>query len=752
MFEDKVLKHKRAEGYYRRHAALGNVDGAWKNFVESNKVQDPRPMDQAKYIPRHEMDNMNTKDLEQAPDSYLKPGQTLEKDFDVNFRKANSEGGRTGYADKNAGTLVKKLVPLDITKLGKGNLKNAETANKILYDLYGKDVVDNHAKKWAEKSNLEKNRIRPIKIQNLDEMESSNDRANFRRKFREDIAKGYGEFNPDRKSSAAQKRYADHVKRAKTGTFETIVFDAFGRDKLKGTKTPNPSYDLPKLDAIHKNIDKYNILKEYLETNFDIITELDHPLDKNTIRTIMNASASDLANVNILEQNLNTGFKKQLNNKYFQAVQSGDLNKKSSVEAIAKKFNLKIGSVPDNQFKKGQLGPFEFNKIDKGVASFETLNIEDEMLKSLKDAANLDTEWGQYVKDNPGVFKDAGFDLKTLKKPKNVKNIADNIIDIEAKIKELGGKEKLNQLLFKGGGTTAEKGLIQKIVSGGGKFALSMLNPAELIKLKNLIGPGALGIMAAFEAGVVTDDVLRMGKPLDESLASNWLFKSFMPHSEEFAKQKNLLQSGKLTGSEREYALEMMKMEQILKEDKRIKMMESTQLTDQGGMGMIDGSPMIPQEEIDNDRQKLMERFGRVKDYVLEEGSARQLENEAAMTEKEATEMAKKKFSPLFGNSGTPLVNKAPRPKNMTRGPMTEKGKMPLDFSIPGITNYKTTYTPSNKEISDYYQTLEKPRALDPGEGTLIRMGMGGEGLYGTQDKFAVGGLAGLMKKYNDKR
>jgi hypothetical protein len=29
-------------------------------------------------------------------------------------------------------------------------------------------------------------------------------------------------------------------------------------------------------------------------------------------------------------------------------------------------------------------------------------------------------------------------------------------------------------------------------------------------------------------------------------------------------------------------------------------------------------------------------------------------------------------------------------------------------------------------------------------------MGMGGEGLYGTQDKFAEGGLAGLMKKYYD--
>ena len=216
-------------------------------------------------------------------------------------------------------------------------------------------------------------------------MEISNDRANFKVKFKDDIKK-YGEWNPDRKSSAATKRYAGNVKRAKTGTFETIVFDAFGRADIKGTNKPNPNYNLQKLKAIHKNIDEYKILKEYLKTNFGIVTQLDHPLDKNTLRTIMNASAADLTNVNILEQNLNDGFKKQLNNKYFQAVQSGNLNQKRAVESIAKKFKLNIGSLPDNQFKTGQVGPFEFNKIDKGAASFEKLNIKKEMLKSLKNA------------------------------------------------------------------------------------------------------------------------------------------------------------------------------------------------------------------------------------------------------------------------------------------------------------------------------------------------------------------------------
>jgi len=499
----------KAQGWFKNYATSSEDSrGVFQELVKED--EEAFKMAKAK-VQRFEMDNFNTPDLDQGADSILRPGETLE-DFDVTFRRPNAQGGRQGF-DKGLSAKQKKALTITYPKSNKDleikktstNIKTQQAANNYLYDLYGKDVVDNAAKEWAKKSNLEKNRTRKIENTDLplDQMKHEDDRRNFRKKFKEDIIE-YGEWNPDRKSSAATKRYADHVKRAKTGTFETIIFDAFGRKNLKGTKTPNPGYDLTKLDAIHKNIDEYKILKEYLKTNFGIVTELDHPLDKNTIRSLMNSNASDLTNVNILEKNLNDGFKKQLNNKYFQAVQSGNLDQKRAVEKIAKQFNFNIGSVPDKQFVKNQVGPFEFNKIDKGVGSFETLNIKDEMLKSLDNAAELNTTWGKYVKENPGIFKDAGFDLKTLKKPKNVENIANNIEDIRAYIK------KIDPVLAKKVDITLNSGIPVD----------QMLKEIRKIPGVNKLGKGFMKVGGPFEVaflGFDTVNELSKGKDFDES-------------------------------------------------------------------------------------------------------------------------------------------------------------------------------------------------------------------------------------------
>jgi hypothetical protein len=356
---------------------------------------------------------------QQSPEPMIK-NKVLRDALDKDLGPRNmAQGGRIGYADKNAGKLVKKL--------DKANTKRKMDSVNELYEKYGKEYVDKAAREWAEMSNLEVNRKNKLKVQNFDLIESGDDRSTFKRKFKKDI-EDFKEWNPDRRSkkNIKNKLYPSSSTSNKM-SFRSRIFDALGRKD-------SPNYDLSKLKAMQKNFAEYDLLKTYLYDNFGIVTALDHPLDKATIETIMNASSKDLINVNILEQNLNTSFKKTLNNKYRQAMLDGNLNQKRAVETIAKKFNLNIGSVPDNQFKTGQVGPFELNKIDKGVGSFETLNIKDEMLKSLKNASTLDTEWGDYIKNNPDVFKEAGIDLKKLKKPKNVENITKNLPKIEKQI------------------------------------------------------------------------------------------------------------------------------------------------------------------------------------------------------------------------------------------------------------------------------------------------------------------------------
>ena len=310
------------------------------------------------------------------------------------------------------------------------------------------------------------------------------------------------------------------------------------------------------------------------------------------------------------------------------------------------------------------------------------------------------------------------------------------------------GANELNRLLKQGKGNTP---LVKKILQGGGnllKEGIRQLNPKEVIRLRNLIGPAALGFMAAYEGGVITDDVLRKGTPLNESVAKNWLTKSFVPFSEEFARQKNLLQSVTLTDNQKIYALDMMKAEKAFKEMDRIEEMKSDQLLEQGGYGMIDESQIITDEAIADAEANV----NRILEDLDSSGSlgntGMQMENIRAMDEMEASRMAKKEYSKLFGKWGTPLVNKIAKPPRRRMGPMTAKREMKVDYSLP---TYDRMPTPTDQDILNYYKqsgiispTEFKKGVLRPGEGTLIRMMQGGEGLYGSQ--FAGGGIAGSRR------
>ena len=119
-------------------------------------VQEPRNMKLAKYIPRHEWDNMNTKDLEQTPNSVLRPGETLE-DFDVTFRRPNAEGGvqqlvsntvdgsRPGYAGEDEVTKLAK----EYQKVTGSETTLANIKSKIRNDTITKELIDKYKRRGA---------------------------------------------------------------------------------------------------------------------------------------------------------------------------------------------------------------------------------------------------------------------------------------------------------------------------------------------------------------------------------------------------------------------------------------------------------------------------------------------------------------------------------------------------------------------------------------------------------------------------
>ena len=77
------------EWIYGEATPMEEAKATWEamdaEFNENRKIQ-------LAEVPISERDNFNTPDLEQSPDSFLRPGETLE-DFDVTFRRPNAQGG-----------------------------------------------------------------------------------------------------------------------------------------------------------------------------------------------------------------------------------------------------------------------------------------------------------------------------------------------------------------------------------------------------------------------------------------------------------------------------------------------------------------------------------------------------------------------------------------------------------------------------------------------------------------------------------
>ncbi len=535
-----------------------------------------------------------------------------------------------------------------------------------------------------------------------------------------------------------------------SGLPQTVTSKITGKDYIPWDKFYK---DITFYDTVTKKNIKFNTVKKWMTDNVqDGARKYDNAIKNYKASNVINTFEIDGVALSKLAKDKQKGvFAKRITTAAAVNHRSG-LNNFWDTEVITSSGNKMLNE-----------------KVQANISAYKNAsnpNIEKKLLNIMKQNAKKIKGGGTIVLDDKTVLgkkPTIKSVVSALEKELNVKiplnRLTKLIEDLCPKGKASGGRigyqdagvvgktlqcglNQFNKNIKTG---NANSVLMRRILANGGNILTSagkQLNPAELLKLRNLIGPQALGFLAAYEAGVITDDVLRKGIPLNESVAKNWLTKSFVPFSEEFARQKNLLKSGTLNENQRIYALDMMKAEKAFKEMDRIEGMERDQLVE----GTMDDDFIFnSQEKIDAAKTNVNRIIEDLDSRDSFRNTGKQMENIRAMDEMEASRMAKKRYSPFFGKLGTPLVNKLATPPGRRIGPMTAKKEMKIDFSLP---TYDRMKTPTDQDILNTYRqygiispTEFKTGVLQPGEGTLIRMMQGGQGLYGTQ--FATGGIVG---------
>jgi len=98
------------------------------------------------------------------------------------------------------------------------------------------------------------------------------------------------------------------------------------------------------------------------------------------------------------------------------------------------------------------------------------------------------------------------------------------------------GAKFLEARIKDGKGSPAQRTLMADIIAAGSKLKKiggALLNPIELLNLKNWVGPQALALMGAFEVGDVTYDTINNNKPIKEALGDNWILRYASPYNRE---------------------------------------------------------------------------------------------------------------------------------------------------------------------------------------------------------------------------
>jgi hypothetical protein len=312
--------------------------------------------------------------------------------------------------------------------------------------------------------------------------------------------------DPSASDNALNKLWKSKLIKYDKNKIDELFYQSFGNSK-------SPTYNPKKFLAIKENLNEYRQLRDAINAKYPNINfELDHPLSKSSLNKLFNATTDQLTRVNVLEADLNNGFKDSLSLQYEKAIQGNNLNKKKAVEKIAKDLKLNIGKVSDDA-----------TNFKYGVKEFQKLNIKDEIGKSLENLNSLNKNFQTYAKNNPDLFKTANINPnQTFTKIDNVKGLIPFMKELGIKCRLSNGVNCMNPQAYE----KSLNELSEKAAQGDqaarnklGKFTSKVATAGRFIK--GALGPLAVASEVAIEGGIALNQTLNEGVPIKTAFADS---------------------------------------------------------------------------------------------------------------------------------------------------------------------------------------------------------------------------------------
>ena len=535
-------------------------------------------------VPRSEMDNFNTPDLDQGADSILRPGETLEDDFDVTFRRPNAQGGmqqlvqpnadgsRPGYSGDFTAKQKQKITeafpdielnfnkyPMGVKKYlepGNTNLTNKDYTKILRFKKKGFTTEMGEGKNTRGESYSDEGKRLSIKDQNKikgqfelptgEEWDFKTHKYGIKQAGRENLLARMARLLKEKRSwTVAADRgstkgwmmlqmnrvYENEIKTKKNKLTYEPVFDKFGDRKIIVGFKDNTAAG---------NGKTYYGLNKYSKKNST--SWLKHG-DYKQNQKLVDISKRALKQPNevimgLLEDKNFKGNNVKLNHliHFLSGTEASSSDVLKNAISRHHQSGVAFGSATDDLALTTRTINNKIKGIEGRIANNKILPEDIQTLKNnnVYVRGSDGTLYGSGKKSTIGQFKQIESNVaRSLESGVDFKGNKFKTKELLSYLEKLGcGKSAGGRIMFGNGTSCAIKGreVLEKGLKNGFKksdvgLAQKILGSGRFLKeavsLRGLFGPAALAFTVAAEAGIVGYDMLASGKSFREAVGDS---------------------------------------------------------------------------------------------------------------------------------------------------------------------------------------------------------------------------------------